>query len=717
MEELLIIDDLTIDDTDEYLAYTQEHFEPVEYVSGDLQFCIDLIDTQILINQEIITPVLTEPGEKNLYYCTAVKGDDECTLEKTGHLGVAMIAIAASINEIEISWPDTGINDSMGNYAEEWILKPLTANTTFANTERYSKTEAVPWTLDTVKLKMLSPVRKQSQMEDDLESKIKHLATTARWCNPDWFTYDYHQLALIFALELFDFDSADKFPFLMKEDGGLNCPVPWNNTLTVELYSDHFNRGRSKAAIKAIMHESNLVKLGKIKPCQTVCLKGIVAYRSGSDFWDKYVSIQKDLRDGNITELDIQDKIKDSLEVNIPEDLKQSALVVNIDDITMSVIVARLRSSGEILTELDLATFINEAERYSNLFNLNKSFTQLFSEQENKMRKFKSRPLELLNDIAKQAGIKMGSKAIKPDQLLFDDIASAYITVQQRYQSFRTSFNNTGKVRIYRSEDVRKFFDSNNYKDFAESLFQYTFSKLPAQAERLEVSADEQFKWAEVRKWLYSESPFDSVIPIGACTEDARLMGELSKLNKLQETFVILISSDNNLSLMLRELVKKHNLCKSNAKFDYACITVPEYLMVCYKARFKAAYRGLNEFYNYHTNKVVDLPIQVLTDIEKELSRNRSNWRSKVKFKMKPIRFIYDTANIFRYAPNIIYTSSEVKIKSEGFLRAKALRQLKHSNQSIEFLPIKEIPKQFLKTYNKKIEHKILLKDLVVSDL
>jgi len=714
--EDLIIDNFIIDDNDTYLDYTNTYCEPVEYKYADLQYCVNLIESKILANQEIITPELPLPSEKSLYYCTAVKGDDECTLESTGHLGIAMIAIAESINEIQISWPDTGINDSMGNYAEEWILKPLSINTTYTNTEKYSKTEAVPWVLDTVKLKMLSPVRKQSQLEDDLESKIKYLATTARWCNPDWFTFDFHQMSIIFAFELFDFDSNIKFPFLTKEDGGLDCPVPWGNTLTVELYSNHFNRGRSRDAIKLIMHESNLVKLGKIKPNQTVCLKGIIAYRSGSDFWEKYVSVQKDLRAGNITELEIIDRLKDSLEVNIPNDLRNGALVVDVNDITISVIIARLRSSGEILTELDLATFINEAERYNNLFNPIKSFRTLFAEQEAKFEKFKARPLELLNEIALKANIRFGSKIIKPDQLHFEDIITSYITVQKRFQAFRTSFNNTGKVRIYRREDIRKYFDSDNYSEFAKSLFNYTFKDLPRSFEKLEVSPEELFKWAEIKKWLYSDSPFTSAIPIGVCTEDARLMNELSKLDKNVETFIILISNDKQLSISLSELVKRHNSNQSNQKFDYACISVPEYLMVCYKARFKAHYRGPNEFFNYHTNRVVDLPIQIISEIEKEINRARSSWRSKVKIKMKPIRFIYDSANIFRYSPNVLYSSTEVKTKSEGFLRAKALRLRKHSRSAIEMLPIREIPKQFLKAYNKSIGHTMLLKDLTLSE-
>jgi len=697
------------------LFYTQAHSEPVDYVGNDLQFCIDLIDMQISKNQEIIAPVLDIPGNKNLFYCNAVKGDDECTLELTGHLGIAMIAIAEAINEIQISWPDTGVNDTMGNYAEEWILKPLSINTTYTNTEKYNKSEAVPWILDTVKLKMLSPVRKQSQLEDDLESKIKYLAAAARWCNPDWFTYDYHQLAIILSFELFDFDSCEKYPFLTKEDGGLNCPAPWNNVTTMELYSDHFNRGRSKAAIKSIMQESNQVKLGKIKPNQTVCLKGVIAYRSGSDFWDKYISIQKDLKASNITELDVQDIIKDSLEINIPEDLKKNALVVDINDITISVIIARLRNSKEIVTELDLATFLNEAERYNNLFEPKKDFTTLFAEQKAKLERFKARPLELLNEIALKANVPFGNKFIKPDQLAFEDVASSYISIQQRYSSFRTSFNNTGKIRIYRRDDVRRFFDSNNFKDFSKSLFEFTFDQLPGQLEHHEVSPEENFKWQEIRKWLYSESPFTNQIPIGVCTEDARLMDELSKL-KNEEQFIILISNDKNLSLILKEMVRKHNTNPNNRKYDYASLSVPEYLMVCFRARYKPYYRGINELFNLHTGKVVDLPIQVLEELKKELKRNSKPWRQKPDFSLKPIRFIYDTANIFRYAQNVIYSSTEVKIKSEGFLRAKSLRLTKTSRSSIELLPIKEIPKFFLKSYNKTLRHSILLKDLIQSE-
>lgn len=95
-----------------------------------------------------------------------------------------------------------GLSQILTNYAEEWHLLPPTIWSTFDGSTQYFKNEALGMVLDPVRVKDLSPVRKQSGLETDLSSKFKSLAARAQWSDPAWLTYDNHQLSLILAMAI-----------------------------------------------------------------------------------------------------------------------------------------------------------------------------------------------------------------------------------------------------------------------------------------------------------------------------------------------------------------------------------------------------------------------------------------------------------------------------------------------------------------------------------
>jgi hypothetical protein len=115
------------------------------------------------------------------------------------------------------------------NFAEEYILIPPTAHAHADAVLTYNKGSGLPWSLDNVKLKDLNPIRKQSEMEQDLPSKFSAIATRALYVDPLWISYNQNQLALILGCMSLDFQSSYEFPFLEKTEGGCGSGPPFMN--------------------------------------------------------------------------------------------------------------------------------------------------------------------------------------------------------------------------------------------------------------------------------------------------------------------------------------------------------------------------------------------------------------------------------------------------------------------------------------------------------
>ena len=94
---------------------------------------------------------------------------------------------------------------------------------------RRHKHSGVPIIMDLLKLKQVSAVRKQSVLETDFESKYANLYKLVEWIDEDWISYDYGQLALIFATAIFDFRESQTTPYLFKQEGGCGGFPPWKN--------------------------------------------------------------------------------------------------------------------------------------------------------------------------------------------------------------------------------------------------------------------------------------------------------------------------------------------------------------------------------------------------------------------------------------------------------------------------------------------------------
>jgi len=184
-------------------------------------------------------------------------GDDETITSNSLMYNVLCVLIGTFAAGIRISWSDVGFSKDFYNYAEGWIFLPPSTRSSFEAVNKYARGNGVPFVLDPVKMKNLSPVRKQSGMERDLPSKFRNLAESAAWTNLGWPTYNLHQFVLVLGIEVFDFMRSKLFPYLFHPEGGYGGSPPWGNLHTAAAAVYRYRRGSAKRGILGIMAESN----------------------------------------------------------------------------------------------------------------------------------------------------------------------------------------------------------------------------------------------------------------------------------------------------------------------------------------------------------------------------------------------------------------------------------------------------------------------------
>jgi len=636
--------------------------------------------------------------EEQFKIISACKGDDIITFEQTGIFGLSMIAICETFLGIIISWKDTGISKNLGNYAEEWILKPLTAQSSYYESSNFGQGTFIPWTLDGVKLKMLSPVRKQSQLEDDLQSKMSQLAAAASWVSPDWFTYDFHQLSIILAIENFTFDDANVFPFLAREEGGSGCPVPWNQPITLLNYLDSFKRGIVKDAILQIMYESDAIRRSRIRALNAVAIKGIHAYKSGDrTLWKDYVNKANLLIRNGISEYEIKEFIFQTIDLQIPEALEKKAIIVDINNPVVASAISRLRSGKEILTDLDLVVYMKNEEKRQNLFS-SKPFSVLFKEQEVRDEAARAQPLKVLNALVQKANLIGHDFTYSVNETPLN-IVKDYIDGIRKYSYFLTSFNFTSKVRIYRQKEVDDFYESMNRRTLMETVFEKTYDT-PIKFKRNDVDPLEEQKWKDIQAWLKEPDPFARSIPVGAATDDSSLLDQISRIR--QESILIIFTNDYKLRSIIQNFLILTN--KTAKRFAVCFLSIKEYYFLCADSKLKPRYFNEDEFYNILTDTTVDavqiLKTKYIPDLSQQLAKLK--WRHPERFV-----FLYDANNLMRYCLRVKFLSPvSYEVNLSYYITAKSVRANRKTRLAINMVPYSDVFNKYLKSNRRTIRRK-----------
>nr|QNN89180.1 putative RNA dependent RNA polymerase [Oidiodendron maius splipalmivirus 1] len=534
---------------------------------------------------------LIEDLGRDLHLIQSVVGDDEHTTTDSISLGPCLIGFGPVINGIKLSWKDTGISPYVGNYAEGWILVPPTAEASFESVNRRHARSGVPFTLDPVKLKLLSPVRKQSPLwENDLESKMNHLAEIASWTDKSWFTYDYHQMALILANVIFDFEDARSFPYLFKTEGGCGGCPPYGNLDTVYSALHFYTRGKSHRAILGVMTEATQVNLGALKPTETFFIRSSHLANMGDRVWLRYESAYRTLLEGGeLTPGEVKLLLNTVEGQNLPDDLLALSTEVSPESYTVGSTISALRQDGYLMSELDVKSAYDAKERELALMG-EKPIGVLKREQEENMVLFKGNHLKVLSQIADFSDpIKdylRGKIGVLPSEpnIEFRDILYSYYRLRSESHSTYSSFFYTDTVRLFKTDEVDAYLGRAHHQLRQDFALTDSFPKW--RKKFLEENTSERKRKNDIQRWLDS-GPLDQLLskplPPGIGTDDARIARSIvdtvksQHLDSFDAIVVLLFSGDRQLARTTAIMVQPW----LNTRFILGQLDKAAYTAVC----------------------------------------------------------------------------------------------------------------------------------------
>jgi hypothetical protein len=495
-------------------------------------------------------------------YISSVVGDDEVNTSNSLLYSV-MIAIAGiEISNIKVSWKDTGISRTVANFAEGWILSPPSSEASFEACSRRHRGNGVAWVLDVPKLKYISPVRKQSQFELDLESKYIHLSKVARWTHRKWFTYDFHQMALILANCIFDFVGGRTFPFLYPEEGGCGGAPPYGNLETAASHLYRFNRGRSSNAVLGVMDETVRIHHGQLAPKDGLFVKASHLAQMGDKKWQNFTFAYKSvLKTGSYSRAELRDLLRGEVQSNLPPDILDFATEVLPTDPVMGSAISQLRREGFLLTELDVKLILENRRRQDAIGGVT-PLRDVIKDIEEQARQFKANHWKVLTELSK--GIKAnGLYTIAPLNWSEDlsnraaplwNILGSYYDLRSSQTEQFTSFQYSDTIRVFKRSDIERYIrktPSLLRKDIAQMI------DLPGIVRNFEtgIPQDKDRKKA-IFDWLEGDDLSTLLLkplPAGVGPDDARIYRSFSirvndpNIRSFNTIIGILVSSDRAL--------------------------------------------------------------------------------------------------------------------------------------------------------------------------
>jgi len=641
-------------------------------------------------------------SNRDLHLIQSVVGDDEHNTTDSVSIGPCLIGFGPVINGIKLSWKDTGISHYVGNYAEGWILTPPTAEAAFAAVNRRHNRSGVPFTLDPLKLKLLSPVRKQSNLdENDLESKMTHLAEIASWTDKSWFTYDYHQMSLILANVIFDFEDSRTFPYLFKTEGGCGGVPPYGNLDTVYSAMHYYTRGKSHRAILGVMSEASAINLGQLPPNESFFIRSSHLANMGDSVWLKFESAYRSLLEGGeLSAGEVKLLLKSAEGTNLPDDLLEMSTEVSPESYTVGSTISALRRDGYLMSELDVKSAYDAKQRELALMG-DIPIGVLKRKQEEQWIAFKGNHMKLLSEIASSCGPirehlrgKIGVLPTEPG-VEFRDILFRYYRLRAETHSSYSSFFYTDSVRVFKTSEVESYLQRAHHQvrqDFALTDSFPNWRKM-----FLEEDIHEAKRKTDVERWMNS-GPLSQILakplPPGIGTDDARIARAIVDVVKSQRLedydgiAVILFSGDRQLARTTALMVQPYLATRftlgqmDKAAYTAVCLEGVAEWHKLYQAgeidqsgqpRMRVRRRNWEVvYYNYLLRRHWWLPSDVLS----QLLRSGTNYDFFRGGKKYVFHVEYDYANMERGLDLIRYESRTNTIREYGggFLERRTLQ-------------------------------------------
>jgi hypothetical protein len=570
----------------------ETHYLQIEGLEDQLTEAYSGVIRQLNMSDGL-ADLLEKDRGRDLHLIKSVVGDDEYTTTDSLSLGPALIGFGPVINGIKLSLKDAGISHYLGNYAEGWVITPPNAEATFEATNRRHARSGVPFTLDPVKLKLLSPVRKQSPgWELDLESKLEQLAEIASWTDRNWFTYDYHQMGLLLANAIFDFEDARTFPYLYKTEGGCGGSPPYGNLDTVYSAMFHYTRGKSRRGILGVMEEAVAVNTGSLAPKDTFFLRNSHLANMGDKVWLRYESAYRSLLEQNsIGKSEANDLLREQETQVLPDYIKNLGVEIEPHSYVVGASLSSLRKEGLIMSEMDVKAALDNRVRQAAILG-DEPIGSLNKRLKEEATAFRGKHLKILSQISEiDPTIRSGLSArglmmpTAPDQS-FRQLCSSYFSMRsEEYSRYSTLFY-TDTIRVFRTSEVR------DYIEGPESAVKYDFaasSTFPKDwvEKFLEENSEERERRGRVHDW-FNSAPLSELLykplPPGVGTDDDRIARSvLDAVEKIGDdencdsVITILFSGDRQLARITA------NQVRSNTKKSYRLLTLDRsaYTRVC----------------------------------------------------------------------------------------------------------------------------------------
>lgn len=627
-------------------------------------------------------------------------GDDANVTTDSTLYGVVTLCAAKHISFIKLSMKDIGMSKILANYAEGWMLTPPTAASSFEAVNRNAKGYGLAFTLDPVKLKLLSAVRKQSSEEMDLESKLSHLADIAAWTDRSWFTYDFHQMALVLANCVFDFNDARSFPFLYKTEGGSGGLPPYGNLSTAYSALHYYTRGKSKRAILGIMQECVMISHSDMAPKDSYFLRASHLAHAGDPTWARFETAYRTLLKGrSLTRAEARGVLHEIQGVELPPDIMSRGYDVEPEDFTVGSAIGHLRSKGYLLTEVDVKLLQQKVEKSKAVFG-KIPIADILVSQDEEAKKFKSSCAKILTElyggdktIRAEVDGKLG--LIGDTYEDFCDVAEDYYRIRSDTNSEFTSFFYTDSIRVFKTRDIEEYFgmkDPGLAQDFGLTDDLPDVKPPPLEYGR------ERIEQARISAWLDS-GPINEVLrgslPTGLGTDDARIIKEIldEPVDPNSTGMVFVLVTDD--SGLLRTAVAKARVKSqvSGQAMKVCQIRRNDYTALCllgikedYEAnspRFRHRFKRKYELpiYNYIMDRDYPMPDDM---VEHLLQGIPGNWRRTVQVKV-----LYDVPNMERGLERTFYRrdTNTVVVTGGGHLSRLTIETMPTSKSWAE-LPI-----------------------------
>jgi len=698
-----------LDDFDSLYEYEDDQLPDYQVLLGDSGIESSIHDNAVVLLETLGCPksfpeLAGEVLGKTYHVIESNVGDDANVTTDLMMYGLLTLCVAAHVSFIKLSMKDIGISKDIANYAEGWMISPPSAGASFESVNRYNKGRGLAFVLDPVKLKLLSAVRKQSSEEMDLESKLSHLAEIAAWTDRSWFTYDFHQCALILANCVFDFNDARSFPYLYKTEGGSGGLPPYGNLATAYSALHYYTRGRSKRAILGVMQEAVAVSHDQISPKDTFFLRASHLANAGDSQWAHYESAYRSmLEHGQLSRAEARDMLRSLSGTELDPSITEMGFEVTPERFTVGSAVGHLRDKGYLMTEIDVKLLQQKLKKERAVFGT-KPIGEILLEEEEEARLFKSQSWKLLTQlyessdrIRREVDGRLGSIADTFES--FEVVAEQYYRLRGDHNAQFTSFFYTDTIRVFKTKDIENYFGKRDpalARDFGLSEL------VPKPRLTVEESRFDREAIQEVNEWLDSGDLNDILkgpLPTGMGTDDSRILKEISEtpVHSAVTGHVSVILTDDSGLVRAAAAYLKDRPWGARATAAVCQLRRNDYTAICLagvRERYEMQLSNLVvpprlheiRYYNYIMKSMWSLPNEVVGGIRDLIP---GNWRKLVEAKL-----YYDVPNLERGLERTTYRpdTNTVVLWGGGCLDRLTIESLPWGKSWAE-LPMSEIRK------------------------